>query len=124
MPVILISKIYYTILDEEYEKLALQVAQEMESEGEWLWKIWAMNREEKVATTVYLFNDRLSAKESENWIHMMGTLYGDMVDKVEAQIFDVLVEPSLLNKAPLFIEYMKDSDIMYENITNGYFQTK
>jgi hypothetical protein len=118
MPVILISKIYYTIVHEEYEKLALQVAQEMESEGEWLWKIWAINKEEKVATTIYLFNDRSNAKESENWIYMMGTLYSDMVEKVEAQIFDVLVEPSLLNKAPLFSEYMKDSDIMYENITN------
>jgi hypothetical protein len=118
MPVILITRIYYTIDNEEYEKLALEVAQEMEEEGKWLWKIWALNKEEKIGTTVYLFNDRSNAQESENWVHMMGTLYGDMVTKVEAKIFDVLVEPSLLNKAPLFIEYMRSSSVMPKNITN------
>ncbi len=85
---------------EEMSQTLVGLAESINHEPGFIWKIWTENQADQVAGGIYLFEDEATAKA---YLKMHSARLKELgVKKVRGQIFDVNVPLSTLNKSPFF----------------------
>lgn len=84
--------------EEMAEKLA-SLAEAINNEPGFIWKIWTESQKDQLAGGIYLFEDQASAN---SYLEMHSArLKGMGIKEVRGQIFDVNVPLSTINKGPI-----------------------
>ena len=104
MNIILISKIYFNISVKEFEEMATKVAEELNDQTMFNWKIWMLNKEEKIGATIYSLDSWRQVAVLEDYLNTMGLLYDSLLHKIEIEKYEVLEKPTILNFGPITFE--------------------
>lgn len=101
MNIILVSKIHFNISVEEYLDLCYKVAEELNDRSMFNWKIWMIDRENKIGATVYYLNSEEQVNIVEDYMNTMTLLYNELLHKVELEKYEVMETPTRLNYGPI-----------------------
>lgn len=97
---------YHGPMGKEMSNALVQLAQSINREPGFLWKIWTENKTEKRAGGIYLFEDESSA---QNYLKMHSIRLKDMgIVKVRGVIFDINQPLTAINQAPIISEATHD----------------
>ena len=104
MNIILISKIFFKISVEEFEKMSIKVAEELNDQSMFNWKIWMLNKEKKIGATIYCLDNWDQVALLEDYLNTMSVLYDSLLHKIEIEKYEVLEKPTILNFGPITFE--------------------
>lgn len=83
---------------EEMAKMLSGLAESINSEPGFIWKIWTESQKDQLGGGIYLFEDETSAS---NYLRMHSARLKEMgIDEVRGRIFDINVPLSTINKGP------------------------
>lgn len=84
---------------EEMTKQLAGLAESINQEPGFIWKVWTENQQEQLAGGIYLFDDETSAKA---YLKMHSARLTEMgVTGIRGKIFDVNIALSTINKSPI-----------------------
>jgi hypothetical protein len=84
---------------EEMSDMLADLAESINNEPGVIWKIWTESQKDQLGGGIYLFEDEASAL---SYLKMHSARLKEMgVKEIRAQIFDVNVPLSTINKAPI-----------------------
>lgn len=84
---------------EEMADALAGLAESINNEPGFIWKMWTENKNDQLAGGIYLFEDEASARA---YLKMHSARLKEMgVKEVRGQIFDVNISLSTINKAPI-----------------------
>lgn len=110
MPVLFITKFHYTVSHEEVKQLAMD--RELEGNQKYYhWKIYGINEEKSLITTIYLFDTMEEAMAQKQEVDIIADLKSDANDDREYEFYEVLVDQSLLCKAPILMADLGTKDV-------------
>jgi hypothetical protein len=102
MPILLVARFHYLVDHEKVKKIALDREHE-ETHRDYHWKIWGINTEKSLITTIYLFDSIEQALAQKELVDIMAELQGETNDLREYEIYEVMVDQSLITKAPILM---------------------
>jgi hypothetical protein len=120
MPVLFIARFHYTVDHEKLRKLALDRELE-DNDRDYHWKIYGINEEKSLVTTIYLFDTMEQALAQKQEVDIIAELQSEANDIREYEFYEVMVEQSLLTKAPILMapktwdNYLVLKDLSQEN---------
>ena len=81
------------------------------------WKIYGINEEKSLLTTIYLYDTMEQALAQKEVIEIMAELQVDASDMREYELYEVMVDESLITKAPICMADLgvKDFDGLFES---------
>ena len=98
---ILVTNYTYSVTREEFEDMALQLAEAFAEVPGCIWKIWLINEESKEAGAVYLFESEKSLKEFKSSSLVASVLSHPALSNFDLKERDILKEVSKITYAPL-----------------------
>jgi hypothetical protein len=102
MPVLLVNKFHYLVSHETLRKIAMD--REMEdNHRDYHWKIYGINEEKSLVTTIYLFDTMEQALIQKQEVEIIAELQGESIDSREFNLYEIMVDQSLLCKAPILM---------------------
>ncbi|TMI63700.1 MAG: hypothetical protein E6H07_13080 [Bacteroidetes bacterium] len=97
----LVTNYTYNVSQEEFEKMAKELAQAFAEVPGCLWKIWLINDESKEAGAVYLFKDAKSLQTFTSSPLVASVLSHPALSNFDLKERDILTEVSEVTHAPL-----------------------
>lgn len=84
---------------EEMSEMLAELAESINNEPGFIWKIWTESKKDQLGGGIYLFEDEASANA---YLKMHSARLKEMgVKEIRGQIFDVNIPLSTINKAPV-----------------------
>jgi hypothetical protein len=116
MPVLLVTKFHYLVDHEKIRKIAMDRELE-ENDRNYHWKIYGINEEKSLLTTIYLFDTMEEALAQKEIVDIMAELQSETNDIREYEFFEVMIDQSLITKAPIYMADLgvKDIDELLES---------
>jgi hypothetical protein len=102
MPVLFVTKFHYLVDHEKVKNIAMNREKE-DPHRDYHWKIYGINEEKSLVTTIYLFDTMEQALIQKQEVDIMAELQGDINDMREYEFYDVMIDQSLITKAPILM---------------------
>lgn len=102
MPVLFVTKFHYIKPENEIKEISLGVMEE-EPERNYHWKIYGIDSDNCILTTIYLYDTMEEAVERKKYLDALADLLNTYTDEREYEFYDVMVDQSLLCKAPILM---------------------
>jgi hypothetical protein len=109
---LLITRFHYLVDQEKIKKLALDRELE-DNDRNYHWKIYGINEEKSLLTTIYLFDSMEQALEQKEVVDIIAELQSEVTDMREYEFYEVMVDPSILCKAPIYMVDLGIKDVEY-----------
>jgi hypothetical protein len=102
MPVLFVTRFHYLVDHEKLRQLAMD--RELEDhDRNYHWKIHGINEEKSLITTIYLFDTMEQAMAQKQEVDIIAELQSEANDMREYEFYEVMVDQSLLCKAPILM---------------------
>jgi hypothetical protein len=98
---ILITKFNYNLSHAELRSLAQSIAEDFAKVPGCEWKIWLIDEEKKEGGAVYLFNNIEALETFKASPLVQSVLSHPALSNFELRTTDIVMEPSIITKAPL-----------------------
>lgn len=121
MPVLLVTKFHYLVDHEKIRKITMDRELE-DNHRNYHWKIYGINEEKSHLTTIYLFDTMEQALAQKEVINIMAELQGEVTDIREYEFYEVMIDQSLITKAPICMADLGVKDIDELLVSNGLSQ--
>jgi hypothetical protein len=110
MPILFVTKFHYTVSHDEVKQLAME--RELEgNQKDYHWKIYGINEEKNLITTIYLFETMEGALAQKQEVDIIADLKSEANDTREYEFYEVMVDQSLLCKAPILMADLGTKDV-------------
>ena len=110
MPVLFVAMFHYTVDHATVKKIAMDRELDETHRG-YHWKIWGINEEKSLITTIYLYDSKEQAASQREIVDIMAELQGEANDTREYEFYEVMVDQSLITKAPILMADLGVKDV-------------
>jgi hypothetical protein len=91
----------YNVPTTDFEQAVMPLADPIKAVPGMLWKTWLLNAGQREAGGIYLFADDASLQTYLAGSIVAGIKSNPALSNISAKVFDVMVEPSAVTRAPL-----------------------